>query len=49
VLLVEQNVGALRHADQALVMEKGELVYQGHGDEIRDSARLRETYLGAPA
>jgi branched-chain amino acid transport system ATP-binding protein len=49
VLLVEQNVGALRHADQALVMEKGEIVYQGHGDEIRDSARLRETYLGAPA
>ncbi|HEX2040300.1 MAG TPA: ABC transporter ATP-binding protein [Acidimicrobiales bacterium] len=49
VILVEQNVGALRHADQALVMEKGELVYQGHGDEIRDSSRLRETYLGAPA
>ena len=49
VILVEQNVGALRHADQALVMEKGQLVYQGHGDEIRDSARLRETYLGAPA
>ncbi|MDQ3756521.1 MAG: ABC transporter ATP-binding protein [Actinomycetota bacterium] len=49
VILVEQNVGALRHADQALVMEKGEIVYQGHGDEIRDSARLRETYLGAPA
>ena len=49
VLLVEQNVGALRHADQALVMEKGELVYQGQGEEIRDSARLRETYLGAPA
>jgi branched-chain amino acid transport system ATP-binding protein len=49
VILVEQNVGALRHADKAIVMEKGELVYQGHGDEIRDSARLRETYLGAPA
>ncbi|MBW3668917.1 MAG: ABC transporter ATP-binding protein [Actinobacteria bacterium] len=49
VILVEQNIGALRHADRALVMEKGQLVYQGHGDEIRDSARLRETYLGAPA
>ncbi len=49
VILVEQNVGALRHADQALIMEKGALVYQGRGDEIRDSARLRETYLGAPA
>jgi branched-chain amino acid transport system ATP-binding protein len=49
VILVEQNIGALRHADKALVMEKGELVYQGEGDEIRDSSRLRETYLGAPA
>jgi len=47
VLLVEQNVGALKHADRAFVMEKGHLVYQGHGDEIRDSARLRETYLGS--
>ena len=49
VIMVEQNVGVLRHAQAAMVMEKGELVYQGHGDEIRDSARLRETYLGAPA
>ena len=49
VILVEQNVGALKHADQALIMEKGALVYQGRGEEIRDSARLRETYLGAPA
>ena len=49
VILVEQNVGALKHADQALIMEKGALVYQGRGDEIRDSSRLRETYLGAPA
>ncbi len=46
VILVEQNVGALRHADRALVMEKGTLVYRGVGDEIRDSTRLRETYLG---
>ncbi len=49
VILVEQNIGALRHANRALVMEKGQLVYEGEGDEIRDSARLRETYLGAPA
>ena len=49
VILVEQNIGALKHADRALVMEKGALVYQGHGEEIRDSSRLRETYLGAPA
>jgi branched-chain amino acid transport system ATP-binding protein len=49
VILVEQNIGALKHADRALVMEKGALVYKGQGEEIRDSARLRETYLGAPA
>jgi branched-chain amino acid transport system ATP-binding protein len=49
VILVEQNIGALKYADRALVMEKGELVYQGEGEEIRDSTRLRETYLGAPA
>jgi len=49
VILVEQNVGALRHADRAFVMEKGQIVYAGEGDEIRDSSRLRETYLGAPA
>jgi branched-chain amino acid transport system ATP-binding protein len=49
VVLVEQNIGALRHADRALVMEKGQLVYQGVGEEIRDSTRLRETYLGASA
>jgi branched-chain amino acid transport system ATP-binding protein len=46
VILVEQNVGALSLAHRAFVMEKGTIVYQGVGDEIRDSARLRETYLG---
>lgn len=46
VLLVEQNVGALKHADRAFVMEKGAVIYRGAGDEIRDSTRLRETYLG---
>lgn len=49
VILVEQNIGALRHAQRALVMEKGALIYVGEGDELRDSSRLRETYLGAPA
>ena len=49
VILVEQNIGALKHADRALVMEKGELVYEGRGDELHDSTRLRETYLGASA
>jgi len=47
VILVEQNVGALRHADAALVMEKGAIVYQGGGDELRQGDELRRTYLGA--
>ena len=47
VILVEQNVGALRHADRAFVMEKGEVIYRGEGEEIQDSSRLRATYLGA--
>jgi branched-chain amino acid transport system ATP-binding protein len=48
VVLVEQNIGVLPHADRALIMEKGTLVYQGSGEEIH-SASLRETYLGTPA
>ena len=45
VIMVEQNIGVLPYANRALVMEKGTLVYQGVGDEIRN-ANLRETYLG---
>ncbi|HVM36044.1 MAG TPA: ABC transporter ATP-binding protein [Actinomycetota bacterium] len=48
VLLVEQNAGALAIADRAFIIEKGELVYTGHGDEILDSQGLRQAYLGAP-
>ena len=47
VILVEQNVGALRHADAALVMEKGAIVYAGSGEELRKGDELRRTYLGA--
>jgi branched-chain amino acid transport system ATP-binding protein len=46
VILVEQNIGALKYAHRALVMEKGHLIYHGVGDEIRDPTRLRQTYLG---
>jgi branched-chain amino acid transport system ATP-binding protein len=49
VILVEQNIGALKYAQRALVMEKGALIYQGVGEEIRDPARLRATYLGEDA
>jgi branched-chain amino acid transport system ATP-binding protein len=49
VIIVEQNVGVLRHAQSALVMEKGVIVYQGAGDELRKGDELRRTYLGATA
>ena len=49
VIIVEQNVGVLRHADAALVMEKGSIVYQGSGDELRRGDELRKTYLGGAA
>ncbi len=48
VMIVEQNVGVLPYADRALIMEKGTLVFNGVGDEIRN-ANLRETYLGGDA
>ena len=47
VIIVEQNVGVLRHADSALVMEKGAIVYSGSGDDLRKGDELRKTYLGA--
>jgi branched-chain amino acid transport system ATP-binding protein len=47
VIIVEQNVGVLRHADAALVMEKGEIVYTGSGDDLRKGDELRKTYLGS--
>ncbi|MDQ1374381.1 MAG: branched-chain amino acid transport system ATP-binding protein [Actinomycetota bacterium] len=46
VIIVEQNVGVLRHADDALVMEKGEIVYRGSAAELSKGEQLRETYLG---
>ena len=48
VIIVEQNVGVLPYADRALILEKGTIVYQGVGDEIR-SADLRSRYLGGAA
>jgi len=46
VLIVEQNVGVLPYADQALIMEKGTLTYDGRGAELEKSGDLRKTYLG---
>ncbi len=49
VILVEQNIGALQIADRAFVIEKGTLVYQAQGQEVREGTALREAYMGAPA
>src|SRR5437763_8722242 len=46
VIIVEQNVGVLKHADNALVMEKGEIVYNGPSEQLRTGDELRKTYLG---
>ncbi len=46
VMLVEQNAGVLQIADRVFVMEKGAIVYRGHGDSILDNDELRKAYLG---
>ena len=46
VVIVEQNVGVLPYADQALIMEKGTITYDGLGSDLEKSGDLRKTYLG---
>jgi branched-chain amino acid transport system ATP-binding protein len=46
VVIVEQNVGVLPYADQALIMEKGTITYDGRGADLERSGDLRKTYLG---
>jgi branched-chain amino acid transport system ATP-binding protein len=46
VIIVEQNIGVLRHAETALIMEKGEIVFRGSAAELRKGDELRNTYLG---
>ena len=46
VVIVEQNVGVLPYADQALIMEKGTITYDGRGADLEKSGDLRKTYLG---
>ncbi len=46
VIMVEQNVGVLPYADQALIMEKGALTFDGRGEELERSGELQRTYLG---
>jgi branched-chain amino acid transport system ATP-binding protein len=49
VIIVEQNVGVLPYADQALIMEKGALTYDGSGAELERTGELKRTYLGDAA
>jgi branched-chain amino acid transport system ATP-binding protein len=49
VLLVEQNIGAIDIADQAVLMEKGNIVYRAKGKQLDNREKLREAFLGAPA
>lgn len=49
VILVEQNVGALAYADQALVMEKGTLTFDGSPARLAGEGDLHKAYLGEAA
>jgi branched-chain amino acid transport system ATP-binding protein len=46
VVIVEQNVGVLPYADQALVMQKGTITFDGRGKELQETGELRAAYLG---
>jgi branched-chain amino acid transport system ATP-binding protein len=46
VVIVEQNIGVLPYADQALVMQKGTITFDGRGAELEKSGDLRAAYLG---
>ena len=47
ILLVEQNARmALRHAQQAYVLERGEVALHGPAAELAQDPRLQAAYLG---
>jgi len=47
ILLVEQNAHmALSIADKAYVIETGEIVLQGPGDQLMKSEEVKKAYLG---
>lgn len=47
ILLVEQNANlTLEVADHAYIMENGRIVLDGHPDDLRKNADVREFYLG---
>ena len=49
VVIVEQNIGVLPYADQALVMEKGSITFDGSAKELEETGDLRTAYLGETA
>lgn len=48
VVLVEQNTSAVTIADITFVLEKGQIVFTGSGQEVMQSDEIRQAYLGAP-
>jgi branched-chain amino acid transport system ATP-binding protein len=47
VLLVEQNVfHALSISDRAFILENGEIVMEGKGEELLKNEKVRKAYLG---
>jgi branched-chain amino acid transport system ATP-binding protein len=46
VILNEQNIGSLRLADRAIVIQKGVFIYNGPAKELRESKEMRRELLG---
>jgi branched-chain amino acid transport system ATP-binding protein len=47
IILVEQNAAmALRLADRAYVLEAGEVVLHGTGQELKNDPQVSKAYLG---
>jgi len=45
-IIVEQNaVAALKLADKAVILDTGQLVYEGSAAEVLDNEQLRHEYL----
>jgi branched-chain amino acid transport system ATP-binding protein len=46
VILNEQNIGSLRLADRAIVIQKGVFIYNGPAKDLRESKEMRRELLG---
>jgi branched-chain amino acid transport system ATP-binding protein len=49
VLIVEQNAGVLNIVSRTYIMQKGQIAFEGSGQEVLEQGELRKAYLGAPA